>query len=91
MDHALTIRVPDDVFQELSREATAHGAPVEAFAEQAINRQFAPRKHPDGLSAEVAHQRLIAHFGSIKSDCALGLDNEQIDADLAQAYEHQGE
>lgn len=49
-------------------------------------RMKGKRRQPSEAAKQQARERFESHFGALNLGYATGVDNEQIDADLAQAY-----
>ncbi len=79
MDHKLTVTVPEDVYQPLREEALKQGRTPEEEAALRLHRSV-PRsngeRHPGSLEEL---------FGSLDLGRPLGIDNEEIDRDIAKA------
>lgn len=85
MSHVLTVELSDDAYAAVRKAAEATGATPEAVAADWLSeRGVAARQSP--ADAAAARARFEAHFGSVDLGYPLGLDNEQIDADLAREY-----
>jgi hypothetical protein len=77
------IELPDQVFTALQQAAGAAGlTPVEWIAER-LNAKIA-KSEPSETDVADANRRLRQHI--IDFGHATGLDNDQIDADLARSY-----
>lgn len=80
MDHKLTVTVPEEVYQPLVEEALKQGRTPEEEASLRLQRSV-PRRNGErrpGVLREL--------FGSVDLGHPIGIDNEQIDADLALEY-----
>lgn len=80
MDHKLTVTVPEDVYQPLVEEALRQGRTPEEEASLRLQRSV-PRRN--GQRRAGALREL---FGSVDLGHPIGIDNEEIDADLAREY-----
>ncbi|HXD30964.1 MAG TPA: hypothetical protein VN643_07605 [Pyrinomonadaceae bacterium] len=79
MEHKLTVTVPDEVYQPLAEEALRQGRTPEEEASLRLQRSVPRRngeRRPGGL--EVL-------FGSVDLGYPVGIDNEEIDRDIARA------
>jgi predicted transcriptional regulator len=83
MSRALTVELSDEVFDDLSRQAATAGVAPEELAAAALEQKFADRRRRLDPAARGRFERLI---GSVDLGRPVGLDNEQIDADLAREY-----
>ncbi|NEO16696.1 MULTISPECIES: hypothetical protein [unclassified Moorena] len=88
MSQQLTLEISDEVYADLQRKANAVGISITDWIVAVLSRQ-------DGtvsttmLSAEQqeqARQKFKSHAGAISLGHATGVDNLEIDADLARAY-----
>lgn len=88
MEHKLTVTVPDEVYQPLVQEALRQGRTPEEEASVRLQRS-APRRN--GERRPGALEEL---FGSVDLGYPVGIDNEEIDRDIARAiadnHEDQG-
>jgi hypothetical protein len=75
MGHPLTVMLPDELHQPLVQVASAAGQTPEEWVAILV-RQRLPRHDA----------RLRRHFGAVNLGQPTGIDNAQIDADLARAY-----
>ena len=77
-----TLELPEDVFENLVRAAEARGlAPAEWIAEKLPKPRVAvTREQAQGEKREFLRKYAVS------TGQATGLDNEQIDADLAREY-----
>ena len=80
MDHKLTVTVPEEVYQPLVEEALKQGRTPEEEAALRLQRSV-PRRN-----GERRPGALRDLFGSVDLGPPIGIDNEQIDADLAREY-----
>lgn len=88
MEHELTIKVPDEVYEPLVEAATKEGRTPEEEASVRLQRSE-PRRN--GERRPGALEEL---FGSVDLGYPVGIDNEEIDRDIARAiadnHEDQG-
>ena len=77
-------------FEAIAREAAARGTTPSVVAASTLEQRFAGgnngRTEVTDAEMEEARLRFERHFGEVSVPNALGLDNEQIDADLAREY-----
>ncbi len=90
MNRTLTIQLSDKVFAALRRRAQTEGTSPAHWVAEALEEQFGPSadaasSQTDGAK-QAAQERFEDHFGAVDLGCPTGVDNEQIDADLARAY-----
>lgn len=89
MSRTLTLELPDEVFAALETEARASGRPMTELALARLTTQPMGRLKPDHRSdeeKEAARRSFRDVIGIINMPEAAGLDNEQIDAELAREY-----
>lgn len=89
MSVRLTIRIGEELYSQLKREAEAAGASPAEFAAETLATRY-------GISEDVttdeendeqgARERFERHFGSVDLGSPTGVENESIDADLAKEY-----
>jgi hypothetical protein len=72
----------------LERLSRKEGVPFDEYARQWMARRGRPAPVPDLTPEEweAARERLRQHAGAVTLENPTGLDNEQIDADLAREY-----
>lgn len=93
MSHILTVELSDGVYAALEGHAQAAATTPTKLAVAALEQHFkAPENsrtptHP-AVEADrrAARERFERHFGAVNLGDAAGVDNEEIDADLARAY-----
>src|SRR5207253_9683669 len=81
MDHKLTVTVPEEVYQPLVEEALKQGRTPEEEASLRLQRSV-PRRN-----GERRPRALRELFGSVDLGHPIGIDNEDIDRDIARAIE----
>lgn len=89
MSRTLTLELPDEVFAALETEARAIGRPITELALARLTSNPAGRTKTDLRSdeeKEAARRAFRDVIGIINMPEAVGLDNEQIDAELAREY-----
>ncbi len=87
MSHIVTLELTDEIYSELQQQADKVGLSVTDLITQKLQQ-------PDELSSnisieiekEIARKRFESHFGEIQSSDPTSINNEKIDADLAQEY-----
>ncbi len=80
MTHKLTLELPEDVYQPVKRAAEQSGQTPEEWA---LARLRAAAPSDDQIAAL---ERLLRHAGAVDLGKPTGIDNVQIDADLANEY-----
>ncbi len=88
MSQQLTLELSDEVYAHLEQQANAQGLPLAEWIVAELSRQdhdFLQIMY-SSENQDIARQRFKAHAGSISLGAPTGIDNESIDADLAQAY-----
>ena len=78
MSHELTVEVSDVAFDAIRAAAEAAGATPAEIVSASIERQFAATCQGAG--------DISKWVGTMRGKGPIGLDNDQIDADLARAY-----
>ena len=89
MSTDLNIQLSPEAFTALQQLSLVTGRTPSEEAAAAIERQLATAPLRPKLSeqeAQAARERFERHFGSIDLGRPIGIDNEQIDADLAKEY-----
>jgi hypothetical protein len=89
MSQRLTIEMSDGAYEGLTREAVARGTTPALVASSALERQFSNgTAEEQRLPEKEAPKRhgFQSVFGIVSLPESVGLDNEQIDADLAREY-----
>ena len=81
MDHKLTVSVPEEVYQPLVEEALKQGRTPEEEASLRLQRSV-PRRNGERRSGALREL-----FGSVSLGHPIGVDNEDIDRDIARAIE----
>lgn len=93
MSQHLTLELSDEVYADLQQKANSVGVSIAEWIVAVLNNQS------NGVSEalhsvaqqEEARQRFRNHAGAISLGYATGIDNENIDADLAKAYANEYE
>ena len=90
MSQSLTVELNDETYEAIERQAEVQGDSPCRIAATALERQFhsagsngTAKETPRDADSSNSLRRL---FGSVSLPSAVGLDNEQIDADLAREY-----
>jgi len=79
-----TGRTQDDLLQEAVRLLIAR---FQTTRQQKVLKQIKKKKrYRTEVEKQAARDRFERHFGTYKTDDAMALDNERIDADLAREY-----
>jgi hypothetical protein len=86
MRRTLVVRLSEEAFVALRREAESAGTSPEEVAAALIERQFAAGSLRAEANLQAARERFERHFGELDMGGQTGLDNERIDADLAKEY-----
>lgn len=87
MDDTLELHLSEELCAQVQRSASAQGQTPEEWAIAALLAQLAPRKSRARHSVRTRRDdKLRAHFGCVNLGGPTGVDNDQIDADLARAY-----
>jgi hypothetical protein len=87
MSHDITVPLSDQLYTAIKHEANSLGTTPAQVVVNSLNRQFGRKVD---LRTEEEKQAAIERFnrniGSVNLGYATGVDNEQIDADLASEY-----
>ena len=90
MNRTLTIQLSDKAYAALRRRAQAEGTSPARLIAEALEEQFGLSTDPASSQLDTAKQaareRFEHHIGAVDLGRPTGIDNEQIDADLARAY-----
>jgi hypothetical protein len=91
MSQQLTLEISDEVYADLQRKANAVGISITEWIVTVLSRQGAAtnRVMLSLEQQEQARQKFKSHAGAISLGYATGIDNEEIDADLAKAYSNE--
>ena len=93
MSQTLILELSDAVYTIIQRQAEAAGTSPAHWLAKTLEQQY--RSPHTGESAgtrhtaakqQAARERFERHFGAVDQADAIGIDNEQIDADLAREY-----
>lgn len=93
MSQKLTLELSDEVYADLQQKANAVGLSIAEWSVALLSHQSnSVSKVLHSLTQqEAARQRFKSHAGAINLGYATGIDNEDIDADLARAYANEYE
>ena len=97
MSHILTLEVSESVFRVLQQQADILGVLPEDLITQLVEQKFELALNPSptmglqempdqGRPDSIGHSNFERHFGTLHLTHEPSLDNEAIDADLAQKY-----
>ena len=91
MSRILQLEVPDVLFTALNQRAAAEGTKPEVVAVETLQERFGcsqldSDRQVSETDRRAAQERFERHFGTWDLRGTVGLDNEQIDADLAREY-----
>ena len=93
MSYILTVELSDRAYAVLEGHAQAAATTPAKLAVAALEQRFkaADKLRDPGHSTieadrHAARERFERHFGAVNLGVATGVDNEEIDADLARAY-----
>jgi hypothetical protein len=88
MTKTLTLELNDQFFAAIHQQAQSIGIPAENLAVKLLEQNFVNRFRllPTDAEKERRISKFEHHFGAIDLGVDINLDNESIDADLAQEY-----
>jgi hypothetical protein len=89
MSRPLTVELSEEAFTALERSARVAARSPAELAAAALEQQFGVTdgKHQaTEAERQAARLRFERHFGAVDLGHPTGVDNEDIDADLARAY-----
>jgi hypothetical protein len=90
MSQNLTVEINDQVYETIRKQAVAAGTSAAHLAGEALEQRFnGKHKRVDTRTEaekQAANERFRGLFGSADLGYPTGIDNEQIDADLAREY-----
>ncbi len=88
MNQTLTLELSEQVFAAIQRQAETVGISVEHLAAILLERQFTQgiKLLNNEAEKDMARAKFEGHFGLLKVDSSMSLDNESIDADLVREY-----
>jgi hypothetical protein len=91
MSQTLILELSDEVYTVIQRRAEMAGASLPRWLAMTLEKQYS--RSPDWQRVrtqrteeekQAARERFERHFGEVDLGYATGVDNEQIDADLAR-------
>jgi predicted transcriptional regulator len=93
MSQTLILELSDEVYTQIQRQAEEAGTSPAHWLANALEQQYS-RVHTwqsvparrTAAEQQAARERFEGHFGELDLSDATGVDNEQIDADLAREY-----
>ena len=93
MSQILTVELSDEVYAAIQRQAEASGTSPAHWIAKMLEQQYSSFRDWQSIRArrteaekQAARERFERHFGEVDLGYATGVDNEQIDADLAREY-----
>jgi hypothetical protein len=93
MSQTLTLELSDEVYTTIQRQAENAGTSPAHWLATILEQQYGPqhaghsiRRAQTAAEQHAARVRFEQHFGEVDIPDAIGVDNEQIDADLAREY-----
>ena len=93
MSQTLTLELSDEVYTAIRHHAETAGTSPAHWIATTLERQYGDVREWQGARTQrteaekqVARERFERHFGEVDLGYATGVDNEQIDADLAREY-----
>ena len=93
MSQTLILELSDEVYTTIQRQAESAGTSPAHWLATTLEQQYGPRhawqsaRQPRTAAEQhTARVRFEQHFGEVDVPDAAGVDNEQIDADLAREY-----
>lgn len=93
MSQTLTLELSDEVYIVIRRHAEMAGTSLPQWIATILEQQYSRVQDWQSVRAQrteeekqAARARFEQHFGEVDLGSATGVDNEQIDADLAREY-----
>jgi hypothetical protein len=88
MNTDINVHLTPEAFTALQQLALATGRTPSEEAAAALEQKFGPAAAPTRIDGEPTSEgpRIEDFFGTIDFGYPIGIDNEQIDADLAREY-----
>jgi hypothetical protein len=88
MSQHLTLELSDEVYADLQQQANAVGLSIAEWMVAVLSKQESAvsKISSSAEQQEKARQRFRNHAGAVSLGYATGIDNANIDADLARAY-----
>lgn len=92
MPHTVIIQLRDEVYERIQRQAEWDGASLSQWIADALERQNTGDSRaragkagdPAEINRQAARERFERHFGEVDLGYATGLDNADLDRDLAR-------
>ena len=93
MRQTLTLELSDEIYSAIRRQAATTGTSPAHLIATTLEQQYGDVHACQDVSAQrteaekqAARECFERHFGEVNLGYATGVDNEQIDADLAKEY-----
>ena len=93
MSRTLTLKLSDEVYSAICRQAETAGTSPARWIAATLEQRYQGGHEGQGSRAQqteaerrAARERFELHFGAVDLGYPTGVDNEQIDADLAGEY-----
>lgn len=90
MSQSITIQLPDSVFAVLTQEAERAGKPPSLWASELLEQQIAAQpaqQETRSLREQAAAKKDFLNLvGTVDIGHPIGIENEEIDRDLAREY-----
>ena len=93
MSQTLTLELSDDLYSVIRRQAEAVGTSPAHWIATTLEQQYSRvgdwqiiRARRTEVEKQAAREHFERHFGEVDLGYTTGMDNEQIDADLAREY-----
>ena len=88
MNQSLTLTLKESTFAALQQQARHLGISPELLSVNLLEQQIEKTIYAQANNAQgsLAQQRFSSHFGQLSLDNTTSVDNDSIDADLAQQY-----
>ena len=93
MSQTLTLELSDEVYTAIRHHAETAGTSPDHWIVTTLEQQYGgvrarevARVQRTETEKQAARERFERHFGEVDLGYATGIDNEQIDADLAREY-----
>lgn len=88
MSQQLTLEISDEVYADLQQKANAAGVSLTEWIVALLSKQGSADSSilPSPERQEQARKKFKSHAGAVSLGYATGVDNQEIDADLAKAY-----
>jgi predicted CopG family antitoxin len=94
MTHTVVIKLRDEVYERIQRQAELDRASLSQWIVAALERQNTGESleraekadDPADIARQAARERFERHFGEVDLGYATGIDNADLDRDLAHQY-----